>query len=253
MADRRSQHNHRRLAATVSLAILVTLAVGAGAYHSTPSLRRAGKILGYRISSSWTKPAASPTTVRLAVPYHRQEHSLSCEVAALKMVLGYYGERVSEDDLIALLPVDDPGPRQAGNVWGDPDLGFVGDIDGRIPNGGYGVYEAPIVELAGRYRSAAAITGVTLQDLLAEVDAGRPVIVWGTLGDGRDISWTTPQGKRVAAIAGEHTRVVIGFTGTPQQPKRLILHDPIYGTITMTKEKFLANWKLLGNKAVVVY
>lgn len=253
MAVRRPHHHHRRLATIVSLAILGTLAVGAGAYRSNPALRRAGKILGYRLADNWTKPAASPTTVRLAVPYHRQEHSLSCEAAALTMVLGYFGERVSEADLIAQLPVADPGPRQPGNVWGDPDAGFVGDIDGRIPNGGYGVYEAPIVELASRYRSASALTGATLADLLAEVDAGRPVIVWGTLADGRDISWTTPQGKRVTAVAGEHTRVLIGFTGTLEQPRRLILHDPIYGTITMAKEKFLANWARLGNRAVVVY
>ncbi len=245
--------DHHRRALIISFVILVALAAIALLYRSTPALQRAGKILGYRLSANWTKPAASPTTVRLAVPYHRQEHSLSCEAAALKMVLAYYGERVSEAGLIAQLPVDDPGPRRAGNVWGDPDVGFVGDIDGRIPNGGYGVYEAPIVELAGRYRSASAITGVTLQALLEEVDAGRPVIVWGTLGDGRDISWTTPQGKRVNAIYGEHTRVVIGFSGTPQQPQRLILHDPIYGTITMAKEKFLANWARLGNRAVVVY
>lgn len=243
---------HHRARAIIGLVAVAGLVAGGFAYRMSPRLQRAGRILGYRLADNWNA-SQSASVVRLAVPYHRQEHSLSCEVAALKMVLGYYGEPVSETDLITQLPVDDPGPRQPGNVWGDPDLGFVGDIDGRIPNGGYGVYESPLVELAGRYRSAEAVTGATLPDLLTEVDAGRPVIVWGTLGDGRDISWTTPRGKRVAAIAGEHTRVLIGFTGTPQQPKRLILHDPIYGTITMTKEKFLANWKLLGNRAMVVY
>lgn len=243
----RRQH---RTWAIVGLVAVAGLVAGGLTYQVSPRLQRAGRILGYRLAENANQPAP---TVRLAVPYHRQEHSLSCEVAALKMVLGYYGERVSEADLIAQLPMADPGPRRPGNVWGDPDLGFVGDIDGRIPNGGYGVYEAPIVELAGRYRSAEAITGVALQDLLTEVDAGRPVIVWGTLGTGRDISWTTPLGKPVQAVYGEHTRVVIGFSGTPQQPKRIFLHDPIYGTITMTKEKFLADWKLLGNRAVVVY
>lgn len=253
MATNHSPHTHRRLATVVSLAILGALAVGVSVYNNVPVLQRAGKILGYRLTSSFSPPTASPTTVRLAVPYHRQEHSLSCEIATLKMALDFLGSEVTERQLIDQLPVADPGPRQPGNIWGDPDLGFVGDIDGRIPNGGYGVYETPIVDVARRYRAADVITGATLEAVLTEVANQHPVIVWGTLASGRDISWSTPEGKRVQAIYGEHTRLLIGFSGTATKPTKLILHDPVYGTITMTKEKFLANWKLLGNKAVVVY
>lgn len=248
-----TEHDHRRLAAVVSFVILSSLAMGVFVYRNVPALQRAGKILGYRISSTLTSPKAGPTTVRLAVKFHRQEHSLSCEVATLKMALDFLGSEVTERQLIDQLIVSDPGPRQPGNIWGDPDLGFVGDINGRIPNGGYGVYEAPIVDLANRYRTAKILTGQSLESILIDVANQHPVIVWGSLSSGRDISWTTPEGKRIKAVYGEHTRLLIGFVGTPAKPTRLILHDPIYGTITMTKEKFLANWKLLGNKAVVVY
>ncbi len=198
-------------------------------------------------------PFRKSLDVVLRVPFHKQEHALSCEIATLKMVLNFYGVAVSESDLLRDLPLDTPEPRGAGNVWGDPDNGFVGDIDGKIPNIGYGVYEKPIVDLALQYREAKKLAGATLADILMEVQNGRPVIVWGSLASGRDISWFTPGGKYIKAVYGEHTRVVIGFSGTPEDPKYILLLDPIYGKVTMSKNRFLTNWALLDNKAVVVY
>ncbi len=204
----------------------------------------------YRLQTNWTAPAAAQ--VRLAVPFHRQEHALSCEIAALKMVLNYAGVAVTETELLEQLPFATTDPRSRDNTWGDPDVGFVGNIDGKIPNTGYGVYEAPIVALAQQYRPARVLTGASLTELLEEVAAGHPVIVWGTLSSGRDISWTTPEGKPVKAIYGEHTRVVVGFSGTPAVPQTIFLLDPIYGPITMLPSRFVANWELLDRKAVVV-
>lgn len=234
-------------------AALVFLGVGAlVGYQRSTALQRTVKIISYR----WRAPTPAENrglTVLLDVPYHRQEHALSCEVAALKMALDYYGVDVSESELIAGLPFATRQPRRPDNVWGDPDVGFVGDIDGVSPNGGYGVYGAPLVALAQQYGTRARVMPTPgLSDILNQVSQQHPVIVWGTLASGRDISWVTPEGKPVIAIFGEHTRVVIGFSGTVENPTAIVLHDPIYGTITMAKEKFEDNWALLGNLAVVV-
>ncbi|MBI2454337.1 MAG: C39 family peptidase [Parcubacteria group bacterium] len=191
--------------------------------------------------------------VVLKVRFHKQEHALSCEIAALKMILNYHGVAVSEDELLRDLPFDTAGPRSKNNVWGDPDRGFVGDIDGKIPNIGYGVYENPIVDLALQYREAKKMESAALADVLNEVASGHPVIVWGSLGSGKDISWQTASGRPVKAVYGEHTRVLIGYGGAPENPKYVVLLDPIYGRITMSKNKFIKDWALLGNKAVVVY
>ena len=32
--------------------------------------------------------------IRLEIPFYRQEHSLSCEITALRMALNYYGLRL---------------------------------------------------------------------------------------------------------------------------------------------------------------
>ncbi len=232
---------------------LGVLALGAWVgYQRSPRLQRAVKTIAYRINAPDRAAAGRDLTVRLNVPYHRQEHALSCEVAALQMALNYAGVPVSESELISRLTVATREPRRSDNIWGDPDVGFVGSIDGVSPHTGYGVYAAPLVALAELYRPARSLENATLLVILEAVLKRHPVIVWGTLASGKDVSWRTPEGKAVKAIFGEHTRVVIGFSGTVEDPTTIVLHDPIYGTITMSRKKFEADWVRLGNKAVVV-
>jgi uncharacterized protein YvpB len=191
--------------------------------------------------------------VDLKVPQHYQEYALSCEVAALLMALNYKGVKVTENELITQLPVSDAGPRQVGNIWGDPNLGFVGNINGSMPNTGYGVYEQPIYDLASKYRAAKIIQNGTIDDLLIELSDSNPIVVWGVVGSGKDISWKTPEGKIINAELDEHARTLIGFTGQSDNPKRMILLDPIFGEIRMTVSDFQKNWAKLDNRAVVIY
>jgi uncharacterized protein YvpB len=197
-------------------------------------------------------PQAKPA-IRLSVPYHHQEHKLSCEVASLLMALEYRNVKVTESELIRQLPFSDPGPRSASNIWGDPNLGFVGNIDGQMPNTGYGVYEQPIYDLAVKYRPAKIATSSSLDELVTELANGNPIVVWGVVGTGRDISWKTAAGKTISAKLDEHARTLIGYTGTSKNPQQLILLDPIYGELRMNVKDFLANWGKLDNRAVVIY
>ncbi|MFA6410813.1 MAG: C39 family peptidase [Candidatus Buchananbacteria bacterium] len=193
-------------------------------------------------------------SIKLDVAYHHQQHSLSCEVASLLMALNYKGVKVTEDELIKQLPISDPGPRSQNNTWGDPDLGFVGDIDGRMPDTGYGVYEKPIYDLALKYRPAKIMVNATLADLIAELANDNPVVVWGVvIGRTKDISWKTPEGKTIKAHLDEHARTLIGFTGQPKNPELIILLDPLYGEVRLKTADFLKNWQLLENRAVVIY
>ena len=192
--------------------------------------------------------------VRLDVSYHRQEHALSCEVASLLMALNYKGVKVTEDELIQQLPVSDSKPRHSDNTWGDPNLGFVGNIDGKMPNTGYGVYEQPIYDLASKYRTAKIIINGTLTDLIIELGNGNPIIVWGVVvGRSKDISWKTPEGKIIIAQLDEHARTLIGYTGKSDNPQLMILLDPLYGEVRLKVKDFLKNWELLEKKAVVIY
>lgn len=196
----------------------------------------------------------SKNVTQISVPFYRQKHALTCETAALKMALNYYGIKVTEDELIKKLTFATKNPRGPDNIWGDHDLGFVGDIDGSIFDGtGYGVYHKPIYDLAAEYRPSYIMQNAELSEVLEEVKNGNPVVVWGLLSKSKPIIWQTENGKQVEGYPGEHARVVTGFYGTVKNPGAIILMDPIYGKVRIPKNKFLADWKVMNNRTVVIY
>lgn len=234
----------------IILVIAVVIIAISLSYHSVGTflLRKYLKPVAYQtenvtaaVYAGWTQSAK----FALPVAFHHQQYSLSCEIAALKMALDYYGVGASEDELIEQIPFE--------KVGGDPDKGFVGKIDGKMPLTGYGVYEDPIVKVARNYRPVKKISGVGLSDLIAEISAGHPVVVWGSVNNGYDISWQTPTGKVVKAVSGEHARVAVGWVGEASDPSYILIIDPVYGRIQLSQKAFLKDWGLLGNKAVVVY
>lgn len=190
---------------------------------------------------------------KLPVPYFHQEHSLSCEIACLKMALAYQGASVTERDLLALLPKD--STRKSKDCWGDPDQGFVGDIDGDMGVNGYGVYWKPIAQLGRHWRETQILQHGTVQDLAANVIAKRPVIIWGYAGSGagKKLDWKTPSGKKVCAISNEHTRVVTGFAGDQTNPEVFFVLDPAIGELTWSRDELEKNWQSLGHCGVIVF
>jgi uncharacterized protein YvpB len=205
-----------------------------------------------RVNRIYYKVVPRPTpTVKLSVPFHRQEHSLSCEIAALKMALNYKGVVLSEGELLGKLPFD-PTPK-AGNIWGDPDKGFVGDINGKMPSTGYGVHWGPVNHLANQYRPSEIIVGWSPAQIAQEIKNGNPVIAWGVAGSRpQRIFWQTPEGKTVRAALIEHTRVITGFRGNLNNPIGFYTLDPIYGEIYYPVSKFYKNWEYLDVYGVVV-
>ncbi len=210
-------------------------------------------VIGFDSVSEQTVAFATELSVtKLTVPFHRQEHNLSCEIATLVMALAYRDIHISEAEIISFIGIDPPLQKENG-VWGNPHIAFVGDIDGHQPSTGYGVYWQPIANAAQQYGSSSYwFTGWTLQQLTAEIQKGNPVIVWGTAGSGSRIDWQTPTGGNVVAVNGEHTRTVIGYIGSAEDPSTIITLDPLSGEKYFTKDSFLWNWGLLNNSGVVV-
>lgn len=192
-----------------------------------------------------------PHTTLLAVRLDYQDRPLSCEAAALKMALANKGVFVSEGDIMNRVGYDFSGPRQ-GNVWGDPDNGFVGDIDGRQNTTGYGVHWGPVARAAGAWRSSEAFSGWSTERILNEVAKGHAIVIWGIVGGGYYDPWSTSEGKTVNAWKGEHTRTIIGFLGTPADPAQIILNDPISGRLYWSRQTFEANSDTFNFSGVVV-
>jgi uncharacterized protein YvpB len=192
-----------------------------------------------------------PPVTQLSMSYFHQQHSLTCEVASLRMALTHYGISTSETALMNLVGFDGPATLQNG-VWGDPNVGFVGSINGNGTTTGYGVYWGPIASAASNYRPSQAFSGESMGWIAQQVIAGDPVLVWGTDGGGRRTTWKTQGGSTVNAVIGEHTYVVKGVKGTAADPLLFYIYDPIRGQFSWTPSQLSADSSWFGHSGVVV-
>lgn len=219
----------------------ITIADGVASIDGQPSKRAF-------VGSFATQPQT--TLLQIAVDY--QDRPLSCEAAALKMALAYKGVSVSEGMIMSYVGYNTTGARQ-GTIWGDPYLGFVGDIDGHQNTTGYGVYWDPIAAAGGHWRSTEAFTNWTTEQILTAIAAGDPVVLWGIYPGGYYDPWQTAAGKPITAWKGEHARTIVGFVGTPADPEQIIINDPISGRLYWSRGTFEANAATFHFSGVVVH
>lgn len=190
--------------------------------------------------------------VLLDIAQDYQDKALSCEAASLKMALTYRSLSVTETNIMDIVGFDPTV--HSGNVWGNPNVAFVGDINGKQDTSGYGVYWDPIAKAADYYRpGSTAFSGGNIATLTDALSAGNPVIIWGTFGSSASAdTWQTPDGKTISAWKGEHARLLTGYKGSSTDPTTFYLNDPIAGKITWTKATMLDNWGRFNNSGVIV-
>lgn len=97
--------------------------------------------------------ALRPTIDRtLAYRFHIQQYPLSCEIAALQIILWSLRIRVSEDDIFSHIP-QYPAVYDTGGIWWDPNIQFVWSYTGwQAKQTGYGVYEEPLAQYAKNHK-----------------------------------------------------------------------------------------------------
>lgn len=190
-------------------------------------------------------------TVKLGVPAYLQQHSLSCELAALKMVLAFRGINISEESLLAQVGVDNTP--HVGNTWGNPYTLFVGNVDGRQMVDGYGVYWGPIARVARNYRQAQEFESWNVSQLTTELVRGNPVVIWAYSRNGSKTSWNTPGGQYIYAVRGEHAVTVVGFVGPVEDPTQIIVNDPLVGQVYWPRSLFDSKWASFNQSGVVIY
>ncbi len=171
-----------------------------------------------------------------------------CEMTSLAMALNYSGVPADKCDI-------------ADNYL---DKGEVGTVDFRAAFAGdprdessFGCYAPVVVNAANRYLQAAQSTlqaqdlsGTEFEELFLYIDAGIPVIVWGTQDcaeghysvtwnvNGQDLTWYTP----------EHCMVLVGY-----DEGLAWVADPIYGDVrSYDREIFKSRYEALYRQAVVI-
>lgn len=150
-----------------------------------------------------------------------------CEVTSLSMLLSYYGYNTTKNQLadqLTYVPVFYPD-----GIHGDPNEGFVGDINGG--DWAMGVYVPPIAALAqeivGIDYYTESKTDATLNDIRKALQKGKPVWTSVTIdfqipNDSDFTTWITSNGK-VNVTPLIHACVVTGYDNT-----KIYVNDP-YG------------------------
>lgn len=170
--------------------------------------------------------------VKLNVPLYRQQFNLSCEAAALRMAMAYRGVYVDDMTIVWQMGYN-PRPRNTdNNTWDDPNLMFVGDINGVQNTTGWGTLAGPTAQAARNLGvSAQAFYGIDANFVAEQIWNGSPVVVWGYASAPAIDSWTTDGGQTINGYKGEHARTVVGVRGTPGNIQGFIVYDPAHGTV----------------------
>jgi uncharacterized protein YvpB len=176
----------------------------------------------------------------LDVPFLFQHHTLSCEIAALRMAARYCGIAWGEDELLRRMPAELTQPESVGGqvVWADPNRVFPGNVNGwqlyrrgvhehperaRQRLWGYGIHAPVIANLATQIGLRAEILQ-DVREIYDSIDHGRvPIVIVpdGGLAEAVLWEWFTPAGWPVRVMNREHSVVVKGYNA-----ERVWVNDP---------------------------
>lgn len=185
--------------------------------------------------------SAAPDRVHLAVPRFRQQRSLSCEMAALRMAAHYQKVIHTETELVRILPRDATQPRLENRkvIWADANRVFPGNIRGwqlyaggmrsyprraRTKGWGYGVHAPGIAEVATRIGLQAEVFD-EVEHVYTALDRGVvPIVIVPCSGRSttRKWRWYTPEGDPIPVIDSEHAIVAVGYND-----RRVWVNDPL--------------------------
>ena len=170
----------------------------------------------------------------------RQTMPLSCEASSAVDWAAYFGVTINEKKFFNGIPSDD-----------NPEVGFVGDVYGswgQIPPNDYGVHAAPVAQRLREYGlNAKSVRHMTLEELKAEIAAGRPVILWvvGHVSRGTPVPYTASDGEDTIVAKFEHTVIAIGYTETKIRVLDGSRKYYVY------QGEFMKSWNVLENQAII--
>jgi len=178
------------------------------------------------------------------VSYFAQTHPLSCEAAALQMALSHEGLTPSQDDILALIPVDSQPDA-------DPFTAFVGDVNGsEVDGSGYGTYYPTIASAAHQLGGRVLWSGQGLSagQVYQALREGHPVVAW--------VSYDYASHPRTdyAAFDGavipyagavEHAVTLVGLA-----PGQVLIFDPDQGSLWLARSTFETAYQTFDEMAV---
>jgi uncharacterized protein YvpB len=218
-------------------------------------------LLAILSASASSAQIARPAERVLGVTWSHQQHNLSCEAAALRMALSYYGISADETTLMNEM-TRDPRPAvfdRSGRLvtWGDPAAAYVGNPDGHIERyTGYGAYHQPVARAAIAAGASVIESGSGLYgspvppaDAYNAVLDGHPVVAWisNTYHQVSLRSYVAYDGATVRYTLTEHAVTLVGV-----RTDAVLIDDPWFGRAWHPKVQFESAYRTFSDMAVVV-
>lgn len=192
--------------------------------------------------------------IMLDLPLIKQNPELKygCEVTSTAMMLQYSGASVDKMELYKKIRKDDDPLVEKGEdiiSWGDPDVGFVGDMTGK--NKGYATFDKPIEDLVNQYTGGHAVnlTNKSFSQVISHLSKSYPVVVW-TTGDyrlpNRWEAWEH-EGETIKTPLDLHVVVLVGY-----DKDYVYVNDPLSGKKQekINRTQFEQSWVALEKRAV---
>lgn len=223
----------------------------------TAASKGRGTVSSKPTASSEGRPQSQQAVI--SVSHINQEDLLpaGCELASAMMLLDYYGQSTTADEIIKRTPKSSLLSDGSAVYGMSPSQAFIGDPRSQD---GLGCY-APVVTAVidsyfwdGGKKEAVNATGTDLDTLAKDYIAkGSPVLVWATVDmkePGKGRSWTLADtNKNFQWIAGEHCLLMVGYDS-----QKYYFNDPLdsSGTVSYSKTLVKDRYGALGKQAVTV-
>lgn len=173
------------------------------------------------------------------------------EITCLTMILNYLGDYPDKVSLAEkYLTMAAPGTAS-------PFEAYLGDP--KVADGSYGCYAPVVVEAANKYfadkgntrKRAMDVSGSSLEELLAFVKNGTPVMVWGTtnLVESQVTAEWEVNGEIIQWQGYEHCTVLMGYNKTKDT---VIVADPLRGIVEFDMQKYYKRYQEQHSSAVII-
>lgn len=198
-----------------------------------------------------------PKSLLIDVPIISQLPELKngCEITSLTMMFNHVGISVDKLTLANKVKKDNTPLTYNGETiatWGNPHVGFVGDITGKTP--GYSIYPEALTPLIEEYMPGKSLnlTGTSYEEIEKVLFDNRPVLVWITNDfkpPTRPAQWIS-NGETISIYFSQHAVLLTGY-----DKDNVYYNDPLSNTKnkSVSKEVFKAIWGTMGNKAISYY
>lgn len=173
-----------------------------------------------------------------------------CEVTALTQTMNYYGFDVDKVELCdVFMPIDHDGYYTMNEVYlGDPHS-----------TNGFGCNAPVIVNTANDYFEyigsdwyAVDLTGISLEEVFYQVEQGRPVVIWTTIGQREthaEFQFELGCGEDFYFNPFQHCTTIYGYD---YSKGTVHIADPLVGNTEYDMERFGRIYEVMESQAVIL-